>query len=66
MFIVLLLLGINIVKSVDDEDLKEYDFDNYDDDEDDGVLKDGLMSIFGNVKLFVYYNLNKDDFYIML
>lgn len=50
----------------DDEDLKEYDLDNYDDDEDDGAPKDGPTSIFGNVKSLAYYNSNKDDPYITL
>lgn len=59
-------LGINIAKSADDEDLKEYDLDNYDDDEDDGAPKDGPTSIFGNVKSLAYYNSNKDDPYITL
>lgn len=50
----------------DDDDLKEYNLDNYDDEEDDGAPKDGPTSIFGNVKSLAYYNSNKDDPYITL
>lgn len=46
-----------------DEDLKEYDLEHYDDD-DDG---DGQpMAMFGNVKSLAYYESNDDDPYITL
>lgn len=54
---------------IDDDDLKEYNLDNYDDDEDDEVvgIRDGQpMSIFGNIKSLAYYESNKDDPYITL
>lgn len=51
----------------DDDDLKEYDLDNYDDD----VAKDreaaGMsMGMFGNVKSLAYHESNEDDPYITM
>ncbi|KJR81696.1 periodic tryptophan protein 1 [Sporothrix schenckii 1099-18] len=54
---------------IDDDDLKEYNLDNYDDEDDDaaGGVSDGQpMSIFGNIKSLAYYESNKDDPYITL
>ncbi|PHH87087.1 hypothetical protein CDD83_9328 [Cordyceps sp. RAO-2017] len=50
----------------DDDDLKEYDLEHYDD-EDDGLPAAGeTMGMFGNVKSLAYYESNKDDPYITL
>ncbi|CAK7212115.1 rRNA-processing protein [Sporothrix bragantina] len=55
---------------INDDDLKEYNLDNYDDDEDEeaaGGVSDGQpMSIFGNIKSLAYYESNKEDPYITL
>ncbi|KAH0436808.1 transducin family protein [Colletotrichum camelliae] len=55
---------------INDEDLKEYNLDNYDDsDEDDDEEKVGQgegMAMFGNVKSLAYYESNKEDPYITL
>ncbi|OJD29293.1 transducin family protein [Diplodia corticola] len=49
-----------------DDDLKEYDLDNYDNDE-GAVDKDGEpLGIFGNVKSLVYHENNDDDPYITM
>jgi periodic tryptophan protein 1 len=51
----------------DDDDLKEYDLEHYDDDEDeDAPAANGSMGMFGNVKSLAYYDSNKDDPYITL
>ncbi|PTB64423.1 WD40 repeat-like protein [Trichoderma citrinoviride] len=51
----------------DDDDLKEYDLEHYDDDdEDDAPTANGSMGMFGNVKSLAYYESNKDDPYITL
>ncbi|CAK7273376.1 rRNA-processing protein [Sporothrix epigloea] len=56
--------------NIDDDDLKEYNLDNYDDDEEDETavgIRDGQpMSIFGNIKSLAYYESNKEDPYITL
>ncbi|CAK7567219.1 MAG: rRNA-processing protein [Sporothrix epigloea] len=54
---------------INDDDLKEYNLDNYDDEEDEaaGGVSDGQpMSIFGNIKSLAYYESNKEDPYITL
>jgi periodic tryptophan protein 1 len=51
--------------SLDDDDLKEYNLDNYDD-EDDAPGKGESMGIFGNVKNLAYYESNEEDPYITL
>ncbi|KAI8238367.1 putative WD repeat-containing protein [Colletotrichum sp. SAR 10_99] len=55
---------------INDEDLKEYNLENYDDtDEDDDEEKVGQgegMAMFGNVKSLAYYESNKEDPYITL
>ncbi|KAK9438926.1 transducin family protein [Metarhizium brunneum] len=52
----------------DDDDLKEYDLEHYDDDEDEPEAhEDGTgMSMFGNLKALAYHGSNKDDPYITL
>jgi periodic tryptophan protein 1 len=54
----------------EDDDLKEYDMEHYDDDEDDideAGSQDGEESgLFGNVKSLAYHADNKDDPYITL
>ncbi|KAL2256331.1 hypothetical protein VTK26DRAFT_1829 [Humicola hyalothermophila] len=47
-----------------DDDLKEYDLEHYDDDDDQGEGQS--MAMFGNVKSLAYYESNKDDPYITL
>ncbi|KAK1757620.1 WD40-repeat-containing domain protein [Echria macrotheca] len=50
-----------------DDDLKEYDLEHYDDDDDDAEMGEGQqMGMFGNVKSLAYYESNKDDPYITL
>ncbi|PKS10592.1 hypothetical protein jhhlp_002346 [Lomentospora prolificans] len=50
-----------------DDDLKEYDLENYDDDDDEESATPGQpLSIFGNVKSLAYYESNNDDPYIQL
>ncbi|KFH40534.1 putative WD repeat-containing protein-like protein [Hapsidospora chrysogenum ATCC 11550] len=51
--------------NLDDDDLKEYNLDNYDD-EDDAPGKGESMGIFGNVKNLAYYESNEEDPYITL
>ncbi|AEO54275.1 hypothetical protein MYCTH_2296679 [Thermothelomyces thermophilus ATCC 42464] len=47
-----------------DDDLKEYDLEHYDDDDEAG---DGQpMAMFGNIKSLAYYESNEDDPYITL
>ncbi|KAK4128351.1 WD40 repeat-like protein [Parathielavia appendiculata] len=48
-----------------DDDLKEYDLEHYDDD-DDQQGEGQSMGMFGNVKSLAYYESNKDDPYITL
>ncbi|KAK3383861.1 WD40-repeat-containing domain protein [Lasiosphaeria ovina] len=48
-----------------DEDLKEYDLEHYDDDE-DNLAEPQQMGMFGNVKSLAYYDSNKDDPYITM
>ncbi|KAB5530489.1 WD40-repeat-containing domain protein [Coniochaeta sp. 2T2.1] len=48
-----------------DDDLKEYDLDHYDDD-DEPDAAGTTMGMFGNVKSLAYYESNQDDPYITL
>ncbi|KAH6626003.1 WD40-repeat-containing domain protein [Chaetomium sp. MPI-SDFR-AT-0129] len=48
-----------------DDDLKEYDLEHYDDD-DEPQGEGQPMGMFGNVKSLAYYDSNKDDPYITL
>jgi periodic tryptophan protein 1 len=48
-----------------DDDLKEYDLEHYDDD-DEPQGEGQSMGMFGNVKSLAYYESNKDDPYITL
>ncbi|PWI75012.1 hypothetical protein PCL_08326 [Purpureocillium lilacinum] len=50
----------------DDDDLKEYDLEHYDDDEDPAQSSAQGMSMFGNIKSLAYYESNKEDPYITL
>ncbi|TEA18843.1 putative WD repeat-containing protein [Colletotrichum sidae] len=58
--------------NLDDEDLKEYNLDNYDDDDEEGdedgekVGQGEGMAMFGNIKSLAYYESNKEDPYITL
>ncbi|OAQ97377.1 hypothetical protein LLEC1_01592 [Akanthomyces lecanii] len=54
------------IKYNDDEDLKEYNLDDYDDDEEKPVEEVQGLSMFGNMKSLSYYEDNKDDPYITL
>ncbi|KAL2134338.1 hypothetical protein VTI74DRAFT_467 [Chaetomium olivicolor] len=47
-----------------DDDLKEYDLEHYDDDDEQGEGQS--MAMFGNVKSLAYYDSNKDDPYITM
>ncbi|EPE06301.1 periodic tryptophan protein 1 [Ophiostoma piceae UAMH 11346] len=54
---------------IDDDDLKEYNLDNYDDDDEENadIVADGQpLSIFSNIKSLAYYESNKEDPYITL
>ncbi|CAI6095814.1 unnamed protein product [Clonostachys chloroleuca] len=51
---------------LNDDDLKEYNLDNYDDEDDGPVGKGEPLSMFGNVKNLAYYESNEDDPYITL
>ncbi|KAH7023094.1 WD40-repeat-containing domain protein [Ilyonectria destructans] len=51
---------------VDDDDLKEYDLEHYDDDDEDLPGNGEGMGMFGNVKSLAYYESNKEDPYITL
>lgn len=59
-------------RDVDDDDLKEYDLEHYDDDDimgDADEDEDGTtdtMGMFGNIKSLVYHDSNDDDPYITL
>jgi periodic tryptophan protein 1 len=50
---------------IDDDDLKEYDLEHYDDDGEDQP-QGQRMEMFGNVKSLTYYESNKDDPYITI
>ena len=55
---------INTCREVDDDDLREYDLDHYDD---DIVDEDGEpMAMFGNAKALAYHESNADDPYITI
>jgi periodic tryptophan protein 1 len=50
-----------------DDDLKEYDLEHYDDDDNNENEETGeSMGIFGNVKTLAYHESNEDDHYITL
>ncbi|KAI0392870.1 WD40 repeat-like protein [Xylariaceae sp. FL0594] len=49
---------------INDPDLKEYDLEHYDDDEDD--VQGQRMDMFGNIKSLAYYESNKEDPYITI
>ncbi|KAI1435281.1 WD40 repeat-like protein [Xylaria sp. CBS 124048] len=49
---------------INDEDLKEYDLEHYDDEDDD--VHGQRMDMFGNIKSLAYYESNKDDPYITI
>ncbi|OHE91084.1 WD domain-containing protein [Colletotrichum orchidophilum] len=54
---------------INDDDLKEYDLEHYDDTDEDDEEKVGQgegMAMFGNIKSLAYYESNKDDPYITL
>ncbi|KAK8033179.1 WD40 repeat-like protein [Apiospora marii] len=50
---------------VNDDDLKEYDLEHYDDDDEDQP-EGQKMDMFGNVKSLAYYDSNKEDPYITI
>ncbi|KAF4469940.1 wd repeat-containing [Fusarium albosuccineum] len=53
--------------NINDDDLKEYDLEHYDDDDDEEVPGTGEgMGMFGNIKSLAYYESNKDDPYITI
>ncbi|EON97261.1 putative periodic tryptophan protein 1 protein [Phaeoacremonium minimum UCRPA7] len=49
-----------------DDDLKEYDLEHYDDDDEENTAEGQEMGMFGNIKSLAYYENNKDDPYITL
>ncbi|GAB1311242.1 rRNA-processing protein [Madurella fahalii] len=49
-----------------DDDLKEYDLEHYDDDDNGDQGEGQSMGMFGNIKSLAYYESNKDDPYITL
>ncbi|KAI0404358.1 WD domain-containing protein [Xylaria palmicola] len=49
---------------INDDDLKEYDLEHYDDDDDD--VHGQRMDMFGNIKSLAYYESNKEDPYITI
>ena len=51
---------------INDDDLKEYDLEHYDDDDDPNAAQGRGMGIFGNIKSLAYYENNEDDPYITL
>ena len=60
-------LGLTPPNSLEiDDDLKEYNLENYDDDDKDEQGEAQQMGMFGNVKALAYYESNKDDPYITL
>ena len=61
--------GVAVNGDAEDDDLKEYDMDNYDDepeDADEGRETGANDSIFGNIKGLAYYADNNEDPYITL
>ncbi|KAK0370265.1 WD domain-containing protein [Colletotrichum limetticola] len=55
--------------NINDDDLKEYDLEHYDDTDEEDEEKVGQgegMAMFGNIKSLAYYESNKDDPYITL
>lgn len=51
----------------EDDDLKEYDLDNYDDDVEADKANEGMgMGMFGNVKSLAYHDSNEEDPYITM
>lgn len=51
----------------EDDDLKEYDLDHYDDDVENDKSDEGIgMGMFGNVKSLAYHTSNEDDPYITM
>ncbi|RKF73926.1 putative WD repeat-containing protein C17D11.16 [Golovinomyces cichoracearum] len=59
--------GIKSDLEVDDDDLKEYDLEHYDDDNDEETkASETGMRMFGNLKSLVYYESNADDPYITI
>ncbi|KKA30448.1 hypothetical protein TD95_000624 [Thielaviopsis punctulata] len=50
--------------NINDDDLKEYDLEHYDDEDNTGEGE--AMAMFGNIKSLAYYKSNKDDPYITL
>ncbi|KAK2626530.1 hypothetical protein QTJ16_003705 [Diplocarpon rosae] len=54
-------------KGDEDDDLKEYDLDHYDDNEEEDKEGEGAgMGMFGNVKSLAYHESNEDDPYITM
>ncbi|KAF8469526.1 WD40-repeat-containing domain protein [Kalaharituber pfeilii] len=54
-------------KEVDDDDLREYDLDNYDNGDDDAVSDEGEpMGMFNSIKNLAYHAPGEDDPYITL
>jgi periodic tryptophan protein 1 len=51
--------------NINDDDLKEYDLEHYDD-EDEEQPEGQKMDMFGNIKSLAYYESNKDDPYITI
>ncbi|KAI1368595.1 WD40 repeat-like protein [Xylaria arbuscula] len=49
---------------INDDDLKEYDLEHYDDDDED--VEGQRMDMFGNIKSLAYYESNKEDPYITI
>ena len=49
-----------------DDDLKEYDLEHYDDDDQNQEGEGDTMAIFGNIKSLVYHESNADDPYITM
>lgn len=54
------------MSSSDDDDLKEYNLDNYDDDDVETQDEGEGMGMFGNIGSLAYYESNNDDPYITL
>ncbi|KAA8570319.1 hypothetical protein EYC84_002622 [Monilinia fructicola] len=53
-------------KAEEDDDLKEYDLDHYDDDVEDDKEGGEGMAMFGNVKSLAYHESNEEDPYITM
>lgn len=49
-----------------DDDLKEYDLEHYDDDDEDNGQSESTMAMFGNPKSLAYHESNAEDPYITL